>query len=736
MGLRTYDTRESRTGRVRMEKSLLAAIFIAQAMFCHADANWPLLLASAAAMGGSWLAAHYRREVFVSRTAINLAVLVLGAAMTLRYLTGDLELLIVLGHYVMLIQICKLFERKGNRDYVQMMVMSMLLVLAAAMLTHELLFGILLAGYLVQISKAAMALTVKRSLEVAERGAAGARGEAERWPARAISARLAVVVLAISVTAIVAFLAVPRGLGARAGALRSLRRPVSGFPEDVRLGQARSIYLSDRIVMRVRWTTSSGVDLGPAGAMYLRGRSYERYYDSRWEPPRDGPIRGAWARERPLQADCVHQEITMVPSLLPATFATYPALAIEAPDGAMVTRSHDHEYLLKFPGLRMNRPVQYVAKVLPPGHPAWAGIGDPDEGRAGAAWGGTTRAAPDVPVRVIDLARQWCEDLLARRESASAAERDELDLAIARRIADKLGRTCEYTLDLTGANPGRDGVEDFLFYLRRGHCEYFASAMTVMCQGLGVRARLSTGFAGGEYSGQTGSYTVRQRDAHAWTEVYTDHAGWVVVDATPGERFDPPPSSAPGRAYAWLRDTWRDWEFAWFSNVVGYDEDARRELAGHVRQGLAGLADWARQVGRDVRQGLIELFAQGRLSMAAAWFFVAVAALALLVAGLAYLWRIRPRRRRRARRPAAPKPPAFMAQLLKLLTRHGAPLAPSQTRRQWARGAAEKLRLPAEELDALIDLHEQVRWSGRDAGRHELARAEGRVRHLRDLLST
>jgi hypothetical protein len=488
--------------------------------------------------------------------------------------------------------------------------------------------------------------------------------------------------------------------------------------------------------MRVKWTTASGVDLGPAGNMYLRGRSYEQYYGSRWESSPGNRLRPVPKWERKLRAECVHQEITMVPSLLPATFATYPALAIEPPPGAGVTRLHDHEYELKFPGLRMNRPIRYVAKVLPPGHAVRPDIGDPGEDRPAASWRGSTRIGPDVGSRVTDLANQWCADLLAQRESASGVERDKLDLAIARRIAEKLGERCSYTLDLTGADADRDGVEDFLFHLRRGHCEYFASAMTVMCQGLGVRARLSTGFAGGEYGSQSGSYTVRQRDAHAWTEVHTDSTGWVVVDATPGERFDPLPSTTPGMIYTWLRDVWWDWEFAWLSHVIGYDERARRMLAGQVRQWFAGLVDRARQVARDVWQGLIELFAQGRLNPAATWFFVGVAAVALSVAGLAYLWRFRPRRRGRARGPAAPRPPTFMAQLVKLLTRHGAPLAASQTIRQWARQAARRLRLPEGELDALIDLHERVRWSGRAVERSELSGAEARVRRLRDLLST
>lgn len=733
MPLRAYTDRENATGRARTEKSLLAAIFLAQAMFCYAEGNAGILLASVLAMGGSWLAAHYRREIYLRRMTINAAVLVLGIALVWRFFALNQMLLLALGHYVMLIQICKLFERKGNRDYVQMIVMSLLLVLAAAMMTQELAFGLMLAAYLVQMSKAVMSLTVKRSLDAACRGTTGGPGAASRWPGRAITAWLTVVMLAMGMASIGAFLAVPRGMGSRAGAVRNSGQSGAGFPEDVRLGQKRSIYLSDRIVMQVRMKTGAGADLGPVGGMYLRSRSYQRYHGSRWEATGLDIIRTIPAKERRLLGDCIRQEITMVPDLLPAAFATYPALRIEEPQGAAVTPSRDHEYELRTPGLRRDLPVRYVALVLPPGHRERASIGNPDED---PSWRGSTRLGSKLPPRVRELARQWCEDLLAQRESSSADERDRLDLAIAYRIAGRLGERCSYTLDLTGANPNYDGVEDFLFHLRRGHCEYFASAMTVMCQDLGVRARLSTGFAGGEYDPGSGSYKIRQRDAHAWTEVYTDRDGWVVVDATPGERFEEEPSTAPGRVYAWIRDVWRSWEFAWFSHVVGYDDRARRDLAGQVKQSYADLTGWAERMARDVRQGLIELFAKGRFNPEAAWFFLVAGALALLVAALTYFRRGGSRRRSRSRSPVAPRPPAFMAQLIKLLTRHGAPLGANQTLRQWSRQATARLGLPAGQLDGLIDLHERVRWSGRGVPREQLEQAEDRVRGLQEMLST
>jgi len=734
MPIRAYSQREIRTGRDRLEKPLLLAVLLAQAMFCYADANWLLLATSMAAIGGSWLAAHRHREIYVSRTVLNLGVILVGVALVARYITADQELLAALGQYVMLIQICKLFERKGNRDYIQMIIMSLLLVLASAMICQELLFAILFLAYIVCLCKAAMAFTVKRSLDVAERRA-GAQAAAEPWPAGAVAARLAVVVAAILATGATVFLIVPRGLAGGGGPMAGLGRHAgSGFADAVRLGQQRSIYLSDRVVMQMRMVSpTTGVGLGAATTPYLRGRCFNRYYDSRWSKAGWEQMKVKEADE-PLLARCARQEISMVPSLLPTAFASYPALLVTSAE-ATVSRKDGLEYELR--AAPLDRLVRYVAMVLP----GELSAGDLSAVEAlspsSPSWRGPAQMPPDVPAKVVELARQWCGDLLELRKGANGEQLDRLNLEIAGRVSERLSAGYDYTLDLTGADPTRDGVEDFLFHLKAGHCEYFASAMTVMCQALGVRARLATGFAGGEYDGESRSYTIRQRDAHAWTEVYTPLTGWKVFDATPAARFAQPATTAAGRLLTWARDTWRDWEFAWFSHVVGYDDTDRHALADYAQQRLAGLAGSARRAARDIWRAMIELFAKGRIDPALAWFFLALAATALLAAALLHLRHIRrPPRPRPARLPAAPRPPAFITQLLRLLARRDLRPAPSQTAREWADQAIARLNLPAGEVHSLIDLYYRVRWSGQTPARDELARAEAAVRRLRDFLST
>jgi len=81
---------------------------------------------------------------------------------------------------------------------------------------------------------------------------------------------------------------------------------------------------------------------------------------------------------------------------------------------------------------------------------------------------------------------------------------------------------------------GRDPVDWFLFDARTGYCEQFASAETLMLRSLGVPARLATGYSTGDYNAVLDQSVVREKDAHAWVEVWFSHHGWVPVDPTPG----------------------------------------------------------------------------------------------------------------------------------------------------------------------------------------------------------
>jgi len=72
----------------------------------------------------------------------------------------------------------------------------------------------------------------------------------------------------------------------------------------------------------------------------------------------------------------------------------------------------------------------------------------------------------------------------------------------------------------------------FLFVDKRGHCEYFASALALLGRAAGVPTRLVMGYRVSERS-PFGYFVVRERNAHAWVEAWLPGAGWVTRDATP-----------------------------------------------------------------------------------------------------------------------------------------------------------------------------------------------------------
>jgi len=81
-----------------------------------------------------------------------------------------------------------------------------------------------------------------------------------------------------------------------------------------------------------------------------------------------------------------------------------------------------------------------------------------------------------------------------------------------------------------------DVVTFFLFEAKEGACDWFASALALMCRAVGIPTRVVTGFYSDEVD-TDGSLVIRASDAHAWVEAFIDGHGWVTLDATPsGDR--------------------------------------------------------------------------------------------------------------------------------------------------------------------------------------------------------
>ena len=97
-----------------------------------------------------------------------------------------------------------------------------------------------------------------------------------------------------------------------------------------------------------------------------------------------------------------------------------------------------------------------------------------------------------------------------------------------------------YTLVVDPPPFDGDGVDHFLFTLKQGYSEYFASAMAVMLRSVGVPARMATGYTTGDKIENEDVYVVLDSNAHGWLEVYFPGYGWIAWEATPGRSFPMP----------------------------------------------------------------------------------------------------------------------------------------------------------------------------------------------------
>src|SRR6201999_4022455 len=120
---------------------------------------------------------------------------------------------------------------------------------------------------------------------------------------------------------------------------------------------------------------------------------------------------------------------------------------------------------------------------------------------------------PSVKESFVQFARQPevsgtdAQGPLAARRDLNA-QVTPLDEQIGQHICDYLRENYRYTLDLTDARnltAGKDPLLAFLTDFKKGHCEYFAGAMTMLCQSLGMDARLVVGFKCDEFNNTPGA---------------------------------------------------------------------------------------------------------------------------------------------------------------------------------------------------------------------------------------
>jgi len=139
---------------------------------------------------------------------------------------------------------------------------------------------------------------------------------------------------------------------------------------------------------------------------------------------------------------------------------------------------------------------------------------------------------------------QWIVDrYLQLPESVPSRVRDlALDLTISKmtdyekaHLLEAYLRNIPYTLDVPAPPVNKDVADYFLFDLRKGYCDYYATSMVVMARAVGLPARLVMGFASGTYNESQNQFVVTEADAHSWVEIYFQDFGWIGFEPTSGQ---------------------------------------------------------------------------------------------------------------------------------------------------------------------------------------------------------
>jgi transglutaminase-like putative cysteine protease len=301
-----------------------------------------------------------------------------------------------------------------------------------------------------------------------------------------------------------------------------------------------------------------------------------------------------------------------------------------------------------------------------------------------------------------------------------------------------------YTLNIRPVDPARDPIEDFLFNRKAGHCEYFASALTLMLRAADVPSRLVSGFKGVEQNRFSGRYEVQGRHAHAWVEAYID-GRWQLLDPTPADARSEVVSQVGVRLGVWsqIQLALRD---AWSKYVIKLDELQQRTLLAPVKDFAIALGRWI----RDGRTRVVDTLkgAGAVLATPERWFsweggavtFVLLSGLlgVFLVGRRIYRSLLAEYRERQRLLGHAERQIQFYERFRRVCLRLGLRRRPTQTQREFAASVARTLSertttertATADGVDLIADAFYRVRFGRHDLDAAALAEIDRRLTAL------
>lgn len=501
-----------------------------------------------------------------------------------------------LTHLVLFISCIKLLQVKTNRDWLFLYLISFFEVLLAAGSSISLWFLVVLSFYMFSAVSTIVCFEIrkaKRSVKkvetqylnasnptlwkrLAKLSALQEQGKVWRLPLVAFCLLVLIFALALPL-----FFVMPRFGKSALARTNGGSTGLVGFSDSVTLGDIGRLQQNDRIVMRVKVEH-------PQAARHQklrwRGVALDSFDGRRWKrstqigSPKSRSEQGLFQLGTTESLDRLTTQTFFVEPLdTPVLFAaprvialhsTLPYIRQDKEDG-LSTRQHSAERIMYRAYSDTLEPEPSVLRTEPLNY-TWKEEKRVDPERY-------LQSSENLDPRIEEHARGIVEQAQARNHYDAA-----------RAIEAYLSSSGAYSYTLEMLSGNGDPLADFLFRVRKGHCEYFSTAMAVMLRTLGIKARIVNGFQMGEYNQTADAYTVRQRDAHSWVEVYFPSSdSWVSFDPTPAAGRPGSSGETDGGLRAQLSQYAEALELLWIQYVVAYDKHEQRSLANSLRAQLS-----------------------------------------------------------------------------------------------------------------------------------------------------
>ncbi len=482
-------------------------------------------------------------------------------------------------HLVLFGMVVRLFSAQQERDHYMLAVLSFLMVLAAAVLTVDSLFLFSFAVFMLMAVVTFVLMEMRHSIASTPIHAKeSSEARAHQRLAVSLASAAPLLMLAILCGASVIFFILPRVSSHYLSSYASTSDLSTGFSDRVQLGRIGQIQQSNAVVMHIQ------IEGDKSGLYDLkwRGVALSNFDGRAWSNP----------LEQTVLLRLPDGSFPLLPSRSARAFNDNPPLPRSTPVHyrVMMEPMGSNVFFLapRAGTLQGNYRMVSIDSAsavydLDPEHPvttyeAFSNIARPPLEQL--------RSSADIypPAVLITYLQLPSVDPRIRQLAAeiTAREASNYDKAVA--IERYLMSHYSYTLQLPRTT-SRDPLADFLFERKRGHCEYFASAMAVMLRSLRIPARVVNGFRTGEFNDVTSNYVVRASNAHSWVEAYFPGSGWVSFDPTP-----PAPASAHN---AWDRamlyvdamaSFWREW-------IINYDASHQKTLGQEAGRGSRALVE-------------------------------------------------------------------------------------------------------------------------------------------------